>query len=119
MVYLAGSRSLAILESFVHLERSQARTRLVLIRVSIPAGVAIGELKSSRLPSGWDRIPPPNSTRRIGSAWLRRGASAALRVPSVIVPGESILLVNPSHPLAPRIRAGKPERLHMDPRMWK
>ncbi|MBC7860490.1 MAG: RES family NAD+ phosphorylase [Burkholderiaceae bacterium] len=45
------------------------------------------------------------------------GASALLRVPSVIVPEERNILINPLHADARRITASKLRRWHYDSRM--
>jgi formylglycine-generating enzyme required for sulfatase activity len=54
---------------------------------------------------GWDQPPNPahavdwlSSTRAWGDAWLWSGESLIAEVPSVIVPEESNLLLNPRHP---------------------
>ena len=59
-------------------------------------------------PSDWRSDTPPASTQAIGDAWVKRGATAILRVPSVIVPVEYNYLINPAHPDARRIAIGKP-----------
>ena len=117
-VYLAESSELAVLEMFVHLDASEALHHLALIRVEIPDSLRIREV-TRRLPTDWKRHPPPASTRRIGGAWLRRKREPLLRVPSVLVPHATNLILNPFHPDADRIRPGAPERFKLDLRMWK
>ncbi|MBI2497892.1 MAG: RES domain-containing protein, partial [Opitutae bacterium] len=41
----------------------------------------------------------------------------ALRVPSVVVPGEFNYLLNPAHPDFKRVKIGKPEPFSFDPRL--
>jgi RES domain-containing protein len=43
----------------------------------------------------------------VGAQWLSRQNSLVLCVPSVIVPEESIALINPAHPMATRLTAHK------------
>ncbi|MCC6739998.1 MAG: RES domain-containing protein [Planctomycetia bacterium] len=117
-VYLAESPGLAVLEMFVHLETSDALHHFALVRVDIPDRVRIQEAPR-RLPADWRRNPPAASTRRIGGDWLRRGRTALLRVPSVLVPHATNLVLNPLHPDFPRIRIGPPERFRLDFRLLK
>jgi len=42
----------------------------------------------------------------VGDVWLEQGASAALLVPSVLVPQERTVLLNPAHPAFDEIRIG-------------
>ncbi|UEM07238.1 RES domain-containing protein (plasmid) [Skermanella rosea] len=39
-----------------------------------------------------------DESRRFGTAWLAEKRSAALLVPSVIIPVETNILINPGHP---------------------
>jgi len=64
----------------------------------------------------WASDPPPDSVRRLGSAWLDMGESAVLAVPSAIVPLEYNFLINPRHEDFPRIRIGAPDEFRFDPR---
>ena len=57
-----------------------------------------------------------HSTRALGDAWIARKDSLLLGVPSVIVPEEHILLMNPKHPDAARLKIGRPIALNVDPR---
>jgi RES domain-containing protein len=41
----------------------------------------------------------------LGSRWLREGASALLEVPSVIVPEETVVALNATHPEIKRLKA--------------
>ena len=65
---------------------------------------------------GWDALPPGRVSIAWGTAWAQGGASCLAEVPSVIVPEESNLLINPRHPDARRIRARKLRRWLYDPR---
>jgi RES domain-containing protein len=48
---------------------------------------------------------------------VRASRSAVLAVPSVIVPGEPNLLLNPAHADFKSIAIGKPEPFSFDPRL--
>ena len=119
LVYLGGSLSLAALETFVHLTAEDARLAFVAIRVDIPDGVAVLALEPEQLPDNWREEPPPDACKALGTAWVKAGATAVLRVPSVIVPSECNYLLNPRHRDARRLKIRPPQPFGFDDRMWK
>lgn len=119
MVYLGGTLSLAALEVFVHLTAEDARLRFVATVVDIPDEVTIEDLDPKALPRHWRSEPPPAACQALGTAWAEKGDTAALRVPSVIVPVEWNVLLNPRHPDFQNIRISDPEPFGFDTRMWK
>ncbi len=66
---------------------------------------------------GWDAQPAGRVSIAFGTRWANSGRSALLTVPSVIVPEESNLLVNPLHPDADKLKARKIRKWLYDPRM--
>ena len=118
VVYTSGSLALAALEFFVNWNSRTAAEPLVAIPAEIPAEL-IFELEKRRLPSNWRAEPAAGPTRHIGAGWAKAQTSAALAVPSAIVPQERNYLLNPAHSDFEKIRIGKPELFSFDPRMWK
>jgi RES domain-containing protein len=80
------------------------------------ADVAVADFDSEPPPDWSSRIPTA-STQAIGDAWVRSGATAILRVPSVVVPVEYNYLINPAHPDARRIAIGSPMAFPFDARL--
>lgn len=116
VAYAAETASLAILETLVHLQSSRVLASYSLVAVDFPARV-VEELERARLPADWKRSPPPPDVQAIGDAWVRAGSAAVLRVPSVIVDSESILLVNPAHRDFARLTVHPPRPFGFDPRL--
>ena len=117
VAYAASSRSLAILEVLVHIDRALAPTDYVFIEAEIPDD-AIVDLDMRGLPKRWRAEPPPTKLRAIGDRWIRSSESLALRVPSVIVPEEMNVLLNPRHPRAAELRIiGRPKAVILDSRL--
>jgi len=115
-VYLAESRSLAALEVVVH---APAQARFLDWRV-IPVEVpdeCIESINAAQLPDDWQALPSSAGARRFGEVWLRSRRSLAIRVPSVVVPEESVLVLNPKHDDISRIRVSRPEIFRFDPRL--
>jgi RES domain-containing protein len=115
-VYLAGSRALAALEIVVHAPREVLPLEWRLFEVEVPEEM-IETASPRRLPGDWQTLPSSTGARRFGEAWLRAGVALALKLPSVIIPEEPVLLVNPQHPDAARLRVSKANCFHFDPRL--
>ncbi len=99
-VYCASTISLAALEVLVHTSSTEIHVRnLFLVEISVPNRIlnAASELTVSTLPKAWLASPPSRASVDLGQAWLRAGESAALRVPSIVVPEECNLVLNPAH----------------------
>jgi RES domain-containing protein len=109
-VYLSGSLSLAALEMLVYAGRAALTMPLVFFRVEFPDDVDVETAALEKLPSNWRQQPPPESTRRFGSEWIARGTAVGLRLPSIMVPEEWNILLNPAHPEFAKLRIPKPQR---------
>lgn len=119
MVYAASTLSLAALEVLVHTDVSQAPEDLIATPIEIPDSILHEEIAESSLLRNWRETPPPERLQAIGFEWKKRGSSAALGVPSVVIPSEQNWLLNPDHPDFKKIVPGKPQPFHFDPRLWK
>lgn len=117
LVYTSETLSLAALETFVHLQPVDKRIRYAWFQVTIPANVSIDKLSS--LPKSWRDSPPSEATQSAGSRWAKQAGAAALRVPSILVPGEHNLLLNPLHPQFKRLKISKSQPFEFDGRLWK
>jgi RES domain-containing protein len=113
-VYTSGTRSLATLESLVHLN-PPVLFKYVAIHVQFD-DVLMDILPVKNLPADWRLEPPPPSTKAIGDAWVKAGRSVVIALPSVIT-GETNYLINPAHPEFKKIYVGKPEPFSFDPRL--
>ena len=109
LVYAASTASLACLETVVHLNASDLPLNRFLVRIEVPASAwaARHAYSAAELPVGWSAIPEGKVSLDIGDAWLRTAPSALLVVPSVIVPEDCNVLINPLHPDAAGLRAAK------------
>jgi RES domain-containing protein len=121
LVYTSETQALACLETVVHLNAGGLPLNRYLVAITIPAAVwaeARTETPGS-LPVGWDADPAGRASIQFGTAWIRSLASALLRVPSVIVPDEYNVLINPLHPDSGAIVAVKIRKWLYDPRLAK
>ena len=116
MVYAAQTRALAVLESLAHFGGAERRMAFVTFEIEIPESLAT-RLEAADLPGDWRSSEPSASTQALGSEWQRGRLSAALAVPSVLVPQEYCVLLNPEHPDTDKILITYPEPFSFDARL--
>lgn len=101
VLYLADHPASALLELLVRVDPDLIPDTFSLLRVLIPDDLVVTRVMPEVLPRDWRDLPV--TTRSIGDRWLSDGATAALVVPSAIVPVARNMLVNPRHQAATRI----------------
>jgi RES domain-containing protein len=117
MVYASANKSLAVLESLVHLNPPVA-FQYVEFHIEFDETL-VNSVALDKLPVEWRQEPPPVSIQALGDAWVNSNGSAILAVPSVIVPSEINYLLNPAHPNFSKIEIAKPEKFVFDARLLK
>lgn len=119
MMYAATSLALAALEVVIHLPRAPAPINRYVIKIAVPDSVwrAREAIDVDTAPTGWDAEPAGRSSRCFGNAWIKRGSSCLHAVPSVVVPLEQNILINPSHADASQLRAENLGRFTLDSRV--
>ena len=98
MVYTAMARSLAILEYLAHNMHLMATAKISLVTIEIQEDAQIEKSIISKQLQLDEILSDIQRSRRIGKAFLLNQQSYAMQVPSVIVPNEYNLLLNPNHP---------------------
>jgi RES domain-containing protein len=116
VVYSAGSRSIAILETLTRLESIVPLPAFVIVSAGFDPSL-VERLDPGDLAANWRVQPPSPVTQVLGDAWVESGRSAVLKVPSVVVPEESNFLINPAHQDFRKVRIGRPQPLEIDPRL--
>jgi RES domain-containing protein len=116
--YASEHQSLAMLEYFVHIDKDDPPSDLVLAIAEVPDNVLAQHIAIADLISNWrDPAAPPELTH-FGDRFVQRGDRCLLSVPSVLAPAENNFLINPGHLDYQRIRIIAPEPLAYDPRMF-
>ena len=115
-VYLAESRALAALEILVHAPREALRLNWIVLDLEIPDDWLETALHSE-LPENWRARPSSSAAQAYGTEWLRAGRGLALVLPSVVIPEEHSLLLNPLHPRMRELKPGTPQSFSFDPRL--
>ncbi|MDB5029349.1 RES family NAD+ phosphorylase [Mucilaginibacter sp.] len=102
MVYLASSRSLAVLEALAHLSPTNIPDDYYMVTVETPD--SISEVDINELPPNWHEYPEQNILKQIGNNFLRQNNKLLLKVPSALVNEEYNYLMNPLHNLATSVK---------------
>lgn len=89
----------------------------VVLPLDVP-DTLVEVLPLAELPLEWNTYPHGSATQEIGMRWLLDLRSAALQVPSAVVPHAFNLLLNPAHPQALRLEAGALAPFAWDPRLF-
>ena len=99
VLYCSSSIALAALETIVHLSQGALPLDRFLVRVTIPDKLwqARETLTLAAAPVAWDALPAGPASKRYGDEWLDQSRSAVLEIPSIVVPEEYNVLLNPSH----------------------
>jgi len=117
VVYTSANIALASLETLVHLGATALPLNRYLVRIDVPDDVYAARTVLDPAPAGWDADPYGVPSVRAGDAWCRGGTAALLEVPSVLVPEECNVLINPRHADAARIVATMVRKWLVDPRV--
>jgi RES domain-containing protein len=105
VVYTSATQSLAMLEMLVQDE--PLRARYVMIPVTLPKGMKVERIAPEQLPADWRSLAARQQLQSIGTDWAKRRSSAALAVPSAVIPSETNYLLNPLHPSFDKIEIGE------------
>ena len=116
-VYLADSLALATLEVMVHGVSYETLQNYVCILATIPNKI-IQEVDQKSLHRNWRNDLPPAELRELGDRWLNEQKSAALKVPSAVIPVEFNYVLNPHHKDFGKIEIAEPLSLAFDKRLF-
>lgn len=118
--YTSESLALAALELLVHVRAEDVPESLIAISARIPRDLISEPFGAGKetLPSGWRSVSGNTAVVAYGDHWQQLGRSAAMRVPSVVIPEESNILINPEHPEFASVEIGAPRRFSFDPRLF-
>ena len=117
VLYTSPSIALACLETVVHLGVSALPLNRFLVRLEVPDAVWAKRITLSPAPVGWEAEPAGAVSLDAGDHWLASRDSALLLVPSVIVPEEFNVLVNPLHSDSATLIVTKMRQFRYDARL--
>lgn len=112
VLYAAEHPAAAILEMLAHMDREEIPATYQMLEIEAADDASS---QTPALPSDWRGAPA--LSRAIGDDWLKQGKTLLLRVPSVLAPRTTNVLINPRHPEMSRVRLVSTERLDLDARL--
>jgi RES domain-containing protein len=121
VLYASSSRALACLETLVHLSGFEPLPlNRYLVEITIPhaswdARRTFDRAKPAHV--GWDAKPAGLVSLDWATAWLNSKESLIAVVPSIVVPEEENILLNPKHPDAVKLRLTKQRKWTYDLRL--
>lgn len=118
-LYTSAHLSLSVLETYVHLapEMRDELPVLAAIRISIPDDAGIAQVSPGRLAALLTEANPLAACRAAGDDWISRGRDLVLQVPSILVPEEANLVLNPAHPAMGDVAIVSTRSFRFDPRL--
>jgi RES domain-containing protein len=118
-LYTASHLSLSVLETYVHIPPELRDDLPVLraVRISVPDQSGTTRVLPEDLINLLANADPLAACRGLGDAWLDRNDQPFLEVPSILVPEETNLVVNPAHPRMRDVRIISSRTFRFDPRL--
>lgn len=108
MLYTAQHLSLACLEVLVHLDKSQLPRGYAWSKADLPQRPEVLDIALSEI----------GLCQKAGKVWIDATNALAIQVPSVIIPEEFNVLVNPRHPDYDALTWTEPRSFSFDPRLF-
>ena len=118
-LYTASHLSLSVLEVYVNIPQDLRDELPVLqaVRIAIPDNASATQVSQEQLAGFMAEPDPIAASRRAGDGWLDRTDTLVLEVPSVLVPEETNLVLNPAHPHMREVKIVSARAFHFDPRL--
>ncbi|MGK6353067.1 RES family NAD+ phosphorylase [Parapedobacter sp. DT-150] len=115
-LYGSAHLSLALLEKFVHASGREGMGDLMLLQIEVPEGKGyIYHTDAAQLDKNWaQRI---DYSQWLGEQILGESSILAFSVPSVIVPSERNVIINPQATDFDKVKFSKPATFHIDLRL--
>lgn len=111
MLYASHSLSLACLEVLVHLKPDQIPLDYVCSAADLAGAPEIADFHGD--------LNDESLTRPFGQWWANERRELALRVPSIVIPIEYNILLNPTHPDFNAIVWSDPDPFRFDERLLR
>jgi RES domain-containing protein len=119
VLYASFNLSLCVLETYVHLPPPLRidLPEMTAVRIGIPDQERWVAIERSELPSDLDGKEAQMRCRHLGDRWLASRETLVCTMPSVIIPQERNVMINPAHRLMAQVRIVSIERFRFDSRL--
>lgn len=103
-IYTSETRALALLEHIANVSSEAYLNSSFSLRTFYIPDDCVLKISLGDLPSNWRERPPPVSTREFGTRLIDSKESLAYSLPSVVIPQEFNILIDPLHPDIKKLR---------------
>jgi RES domain-containing protein len=119
VVYTSSHLSLSTLEAFVHLpqELRDELPEMAAVSIHVPDDANASEVSAAQFKGLMAAADPLAACQAVGDEWLSNGADFVLKAPSVLIPEEMNVMLNPMHPDMRRVRIVSTRPFRFDPRL--
>ncbi|WP_103865302.1 RES family NAD+ phosphorylase [Aquimarina sp. I32.4] len=118
VLYTSTSAALSALEVLAHLPAAYFPDDMSIATIEVP-DTLITTIETKKLPNDWNEIPVPIEVQNFAMQWITEEQYLGLKVPSIIIPKEQNLLVNPLHPRFNEVKLIDIEPFCFDTRLLK
>jgi len=119
VVYASFNLSLCVLESFAHLPPLLRINlpEMAAVRIEVPDEASRLDIDLADLPSDLIGEEAEERCRQLGDGWLTVQEHLICTIPSIIVPQERNMIIDPTHRLMAKVKIVSTERFRFDPRL--
>ncbi len=120
-LYTSQNRSLCVLELLVHAPKFLVPKNQIILSIHIPKKLEKELVKVSKRELGteWNKIQNEEWTEDIGYKYFYKKQKLGIIVPSVIIPQEYNVVLNPSHKNYKLIKVKRGLDFNLDERLFK
>lgn len=119
VLYTSEHVSLAALEVLVNSPIRMLPSDLVLVKLFVDHSAEPDIISAEDLGRDWKSYPAPVFLKETGDSWIQSRSSLLMKVPSVIIPEEFNVLVNPGHSLFETVRVKSIRPFRFDQRLFE
>ncbi|WP_438424322.1 RES family NAD+ phosphorylase [Aquimarina macrocephali] len=118
VLYTSTTAALSALEVLAHLPAAYFPDDMSIATIEVP-DTLITTIDIEKIPDNWNQIPVPIEIQNYAMQWIAEEQYLGLKVPSIIIPKEKNLLVNPMHPKFDKVKLIDVEPFCFDTRLLK
>jgi RES domain-containing protein len=117
VVYTCEHLSLSVLETLVHVDPADIPDNLMGVCLQIPDQATALSIPADQWPIDWENGSHDTWFKQQGDAWLSAGLHLMLISPSIILPTELNVMLNPQHPLMKQVQEARQVDVRLDSRL--
>jgi len=118
VLYTSSTAALSALEVLAHLPAAYFPDNMMIATIEIPDRL-VTSVAIDQLPAKWNETPAPIEVQNYALDWINEEKYLGLKVPSIIIPREKNILINPLHSDFSKVKLLTVEPFSFDTRLLK